>query len=117
MSFYFIIAVLISLLVYGIFVYNRLVKQKQLVNEAWSGIDVQLKRRHDLIPNLIDIVKGYAGHEVETLAKIVTERQQQQVNKPNNSDIKEISSAEKQIGGNTKEIFALAEAYPAFRHA
>ena len=67
-----IIVLLVLIVFWAISVYNRLVKDKNMVKEAWSGIDVQLKRRTDLIPNLLETVKGYARHE-EDLFKKVTE--------------------------------------------
>ncbi len=110
----FIIILLIDI-AYCIYLYNRLVKQKQLVNEAWSGIDVQLKRRYDLLPNLIEVVKGYSSHEVETLTKVVSSRTYRQVKNPGDAEVKEISDGEKLLGGNIKQLFALAESYPELK--
>ena len=65
---YIAVGILIAIAVYAVAIYNGLVKARQMVREAWSGIDVQLKRRADLIPNLIETVKGYASHEKDTFA-------------------------------------------------
>ncbi len=64
------IGILVALVLFVIATYNGLVKARQMVREAWSGIDVQLKRRADLIPNLVNTVKGYASHETETLERV-----------------------------------------------
>ena len=65
-----IIALVVIVLLYGVSVYNKLVKFRNLVQEAWSSIDVMLKKRYDLIPNLVETVKGYATHERETLDSV-----------------------------------------------
>ena len=65
-----ILAVVAAVVVYAIVVFNGLVRTRQMANEAWSGIDVQLKRRSDLVPNLVDSVKGYAGHERSVLEEV-----------------------------------------------
>ena len=70
--------ILIVVAVYAIMIYNGLVKARQMVREAWSGIDVQLKRRADLIPNLIETVKGYAKHEQDTLTEVIEMRNRAQ---------------------------------------
>ena len=71
---YILIAVLVVLLVYAIFVYNRFVSLVKRAEEAWADIDVQLKRRYDLIPNLVETIKGYAAHEQKTLADVTEMR-------------------------------------------
>jgi len=71
---YLIIGGIIAIVAYVIMIYNGLVKARQMVREAWSGIDVQLKRRSNLIPNLIETVKGYASHEADTLAEVTEMR-------------------------------------------
>ena len=100
------IVVLVAL--WAIAIFNRLVKNRNLVLEGWSGIDVQLKRRYDLIPNLVETVKGYAGHEKEVLAKVVELR---------NSAAKAQTAGEKapienMLTQTLRQLFALAEAYP-----
>ena len=109
MTIYIVVIILLLDFVFAVFLYNRLVKHKQLVNEAWSGIDVQLKRRHDLIPNIVESVKGYSSHEVETLTEVISSRSHQTVRNPDNSQILEIATAEKLLGGSIKQLFALAE--------
>lgn len=88
--------------------YNRLVHRRNLVSEGWSGMDVQLKRRHDLIPGLVEIVKGYASHEQETLEEVTRLRQVSQIT----SDIGEKGAVESGITADIKKIFALVESYP-----
>lgn len=88
--------------------YNGLVKLRNQVKNAWSQIDVQLKRRHDLIPNLIETVKGYASHERETLEQVVQARQRG----IDASNVKEQQEAENMITGALRQLFALSEAYP-----
>lgn len=88
--------------------YNGLVKLKNRVDEAWSDIDVQLKRRHDLIPNLINTVKGYASHEKELFEK-VTEARTAAMG-AQSPETKE--KAENMLSGTLKSLFAVAEAYP-----
>lgn len=102
------LGLLVVLALFLIGLYNKLVKSRNVVDEAWSGIDVQLKRRYDLIPNLVETVKGYASHEKETLEKVVQLRNSAM----NSSDPKEKGEYENQISGALKTIFALAEAYP-----
>ena len=90
--------------------YNGLVDGRNKVKNAWSQIDVQLKRRHDLIPNLMEAVKGYMAHEAETLEKVIKARQQALEIKGNN--LEAIAQAENQLSGALKSLFALAENYP-----
>ncbi len=91
--------------------YNSLIKLKNRVDEAWSDIDVQLKRRYDLIPNLVETVKGYAGHERETLEKVVQARNMAMAAQKG-GDAKAQAEAENMLSGTLKSIFALAESYP-----
>lgn len=93
---------------YCIWTFNRFVKQRNLVDEAWSGVDVQLKRRSDLIPRLLDTVKGYAAYEVKTLEDIVAKRNQIHATHAN----AEQAAVEGDLGQGLGKIFALAEAYP-----
>lgn len=88
--------------------YNGLVRLKNLVAEAWSSIDVQLKRRYDLIPNLVATVKGYAGHEKNTLEEVVRLRNASM----HASSVEEKAQAETALSAQLKTVFALAEAYP-----
>lgn len=110
MTLTWIIIILILLVAVYIGIYNGLQKAKVHADEAWSQIDVQLKRRNDLIPNLVETVKGYAKHESGTLEKVVALRNQL-VNIPN-SDHEEAIKLSNQITDSLKSIFALAENYP-----
>jgi len=88
--------------------YNGLVKLRNQVRNAWSQIDVQLKRRYDLIPNLVETVKGYASHERETLEQVIQARQQG----IDATSVEEQGRAENMITGALRQLFALSEAYP-----
>ncbi len=92
----------------GIGIYNRLVTLRNRVDNAWSQIDVQLRRRYDLIPNLVETVKGYAAHERETLEAVVAARGAAM----SAQTVAEHSQAENMLSGTLKSLFALAEAYP-----
>ncbi len=109
LSFVVILGV-IGLLVIGVFVaiYNGLVNKRVETENAWSQIDVQLKRRYDLIPNLVETVKGYAGHEKETLERVVQARNMAM----NARGVAEQAQAENMLSGTLKSLFAVAEAYP-----
>ena len=100
--------VLVIALLYGVSIYNRLVKLRNLVQEAWSSIDVMLKKRHDLIPNLVETVKGYATHERETLENVTKAR-----NLAVGADSVEAKeAAEKNLNRAMVNLFAVAEQYP-----
>ena len=103
-----IVAVLVA---YVIFVYNILVKNRQKVKEALSTIDTQLKRRYDLIPNLVETVKGYAAHESGTLEKVIQARAEAM----NQTGAKAKGKAEEGLTGALKSIFALGESYPELK--
>ena len=105
-----ILALLIALSVFAIFLYNTLVKKRQMVEEGWSGIDVQLKRRANLIPNLVETVKGYAGHEQETLDAVTKLRAS--VGAVPSGDVAGRAKAEGALGQALGRLFAVAEAYP-----
>lgn len=104
---YVIIAVALVLII-AVFMYNRFVRQRNILNEAWSGIDVQLKRRHDLIPNIVETVKGYAQHEKKVLEEITNLRSRL----TEQATVKEKGQIENSFSQALKNIFALAEAYP-----
>ncbi|HEX7076769.1 MAG TPA: LemA family protein [Hyphomicrobiaceae bacterium] len=95
---------------YAIFVYNDLVKARQIMREAWSGIDVQLKRRSDLIPNLIETVKGYAQHERAALGEVTALRTRAQSLR--SDDVVGRAQVEGMLGQALGRLFAVAEAYP-----
>jgi LemA protein len=104
-----VVLVLVALVVlYGVATYNGLVKLRNRVENAWSQIDVQLKRRLDLIPNLVETVKGYASHERQTLDAVVKARNAaMSAHGPAES-----GAAENQLSGALRQLFALSEAYP-----
>jgi len=106
-----LLAVIILLVFYIIALYNSLVKLKIRSEEAWSDIDVQLKRRYDLIPNLVETVKGYAKHE-KTAFENVTKARAEALKA---QTVSEKSEAENQITGALKSVFAVAEAYPELK--
>jgi LemA protein len=103
-----IIAVIALTLFYFVGIYNKFVRKRSMMDEGWSGIDVQLKKRYDLIPNLVETVKGYAKHEQETLNQVIKARN----NALNAEGVKEHNQAEKELSGALANIFALSEAYP-----
>lgn len=103
-----ILIVLVLIIIWLIAVYNDLIKGRNRVDEAWSDIDVQLKRRYDLIPNLVESVKAYAGHEKEVFQKVTEARSQAMQAKT----IDEKGKAENILSGTLKSLFAVAEAYP-----
>jgi LemA protein len=108
MILYIIIAVLVLLVIFIWATYNSLVTLKVRVDEAWSDITVQLKRRTDLIPNLVNTVKGYATHESSVFEQVTNARTAMQ----QASSIKDVAAASSQIDGALKSLFAVAEAYP-----
>jgi LemA protein len=104
-----IVVVVLALLL--VFMYNGLVKARNRVDNAWSQIDVQLKRRYDLIPNLVETVKGYAAHERQTL-EAVTNARANAINAQTRGSAQEQAQAENVLTGALKSLFAVAEAYP-----
>ncbi len=101
-----VVVVLVGL--YAVVSYNGLVSLRNRIENAWAQIDVQLKRRYDLIPNLVETVKGYASHEKETLDAVIQARNVGM----NATGPHEQAEAENQITGALKSLFALSEAYP-----
>ena len=108
MGFLIFLAVIVILAVWVFGLYNGLVRARNSFKNAWSQIDVQLKRRHDLIPNLVDTVKGYMKHERETLEAVIQARSAA----INAGNIKEAGKAEGNLSNALKSLFAVAEAYP-----
>lgn len=102
--------IVVALVAYAIIIYNGLVRLRQMVQEAWSGIDVQLKRRADLIPNLLNTVKGYADHEQDTLREVTEMRTRAQAVPA--GDIAGRAAAEGMLSQALGKLFAVAEAYP-----
>src|SRR5215216_2464593 len=107
---YIVLAIVAVILLFVWVTYNGLVKLKIRVDEAWSDITVQLKRRYDLIPNLVNTVKGYAKHE-STVFEKVTEARSNALN-AQGQGVKETAAAENQFEGALKSLFAVAESYP-----
>ncbi len=105
-----ILAIVVAVIGYAIFLYNALVKNRQLVMEGWSGIDVQLKRRTDLIPNLLETVKGYMGHERETLEAVTNARAAATAGA--GAGPEERARLESALSGALGRLLAIAEAYP-----
>ena len=108
LALYIILGLIVVLLIGVVAIYNNLVKNKNLVQEGWSGIDVQLKRRADLIPNLLETVKGYMGHERGVLEK-VTEMRSQTLKA---TGVAAKAQAEGALGAALGNLFAVAENYP-----
>ena len=105
-----IVAVVLVLIEIYVVIYNGLVKSRMYTQEAWSQIDVQLKRRTDLIPNLVNTVKGYAKHEKSTLAEVISLRNQ--LTQVPSGDHQQAMAVSDQLTNSLKSIFALAESYP-----
>jgi LemA protein len=103
-----ILALVAVPIIFAIILYNGLVNKKVETDNSWSQIDVQLKRRYDLIPNLVETVKGYAAHEKDTLEKVIAARNQAM----NAKGVAEHAQAENALSGTLKTLFAVAEAYP-----
>ena len=108
---YVLIGLVVLVAFYGIGIYNRLVKLKTLVSEAWSGIDVQLKKRYNLIPNLVEVVKGYASHEKETFENVTKARSQAQ----NATTVEGQQAAENGLNKSLINLYAVAEQYPELK--
>ena len=104
-----VLVVLGLVVVWAILSYNRLVSLREQVRAAWAQIDVLLKRRHDLIPNLVETVKGYAGHERETLERVIAARNAAAAA---GGSMTQVSQAEGALNGALRQLFALSEAYP-----
>lgn len=103
-----IVVIVVVLLLFFVAQYNGLVRLKNRVENAWAQIDVQLRRRYDLIPNLVETVKGYAAHEKETLDAVITARNSAM----SASGPAEAAQSENMLTGTLKSLFALSEAYP-----
>jgi LemA protein len=106
-----VLAVVFVVLLYVMVAYNSLITLRNRVKEAWSDIDVQLKRRYDLIPNLVEVVKGYASHEKETFNKVIEARSKAM----SATGVKEKGEAENALSGTLKSLFALSENYPELK--
>lgn len=104
-----VVVVAIAALV--VWLYNRLVRDRNQVAAGWSDVDVQLQRRHDLVPALVEIVRGYAGHEAEVLRRVVEERNASRAA----SRVGEKAAAEGALERDLRQLIALAEAYPELK--
>jgi len=103
-----VLGVIVVIVLWAITIYNGLIALRQRVNQSFADIDVQLKQRHDLIPNLVETVKGYAGHERGTLEAVVKARQTAMAA----PGIEQKVAAENMLSGALRQMFALSEAYP-----
>ena len=113
MSTWIVLVAIAAVAVYAVMLYNRLVKKRQMAGEGWSGIDVQLKRRANLIPNLVDTVKGYAGHERELLERVTELRAQ--VGRVAEGDVAERGKLEGLLSGAIGRLLVVAENYPELK--
>ena len=104
-----ILAIVVLLVIVAIVTYNGLIRSRNQIENAWSQIDVQLKRRIDLIPNLVETVKGYAAHEKDTLDAVINARNAA-MSAP--ADPHAQAAADTQVAGALRQLFALSEAYP-----
>ena len=119
MSFLIFLAIIVALIAWGIGIYNSLVNLRNRVKNAFAQIDVQLTRRHDLIPNLVEAVKGYMKHERETLEAVVNARNSAvssldaaKADPANAEAIRRLGESEGALGAALSRLFALSEAYP-----
>ena len=118
-SFLVILGIIAAIVFWAISIYNRLINERNRVRNAFAQIDVQLTRRHDLIPNLVEAVKGYMKHERETLEGVIKARNTAvaaldaaKVDPANAAAIKELGASEGALGNILGRLFALSEAYP-----
>lgn len=107
-----VVLILVVFAVYAVSIYNGFILLKNRVDEAWSDIEVQMKRRYDLIPNLVETVKGYAKHESSTLEKVIQARN---IAMANQGNVKEAAQSENILTGALKSVFALSESYPELK--
>jgi len=112
---YIILGVVVLLGLWLMVTYNGLITSKNRVDEAYSDIDVQLKRRYDLIPNLVETVKGYMTHERETLVKLTEARTAAMSAKNSNASLADREKAENELSGTLKTLFAVTENYPELK--
>jgi len=108
MTGYIILAIVIVIVIYAIAIYNGLVMLRNKVDNGWAQIDTQLQRRYDLIPNLVETVKGYAKHESEVFDRVTKAR----AGMANAGSVAEKADADNVLTGTLKSLFAVAEAYP-----
>jgi LemA protein len=113
MTTWIVLIILAAIAIYAIYIFNRLVSLRQLANEGWSGIDVQLKRRSDLVPNLVDSVKGYAAHERSVLEEVTAQRER--ARSAPAGDVAQRAQAEAALTAGLAKLMMLAEAYPELK--
>jgi len=106
-----IVAIIVLLLLWLVAMFNKLVKLRNRAENAWAQVDVQLRKRYDLIPNLVETVKGYAAHERGTL-EAVTNARANAINASSSGTVADQAQAENVLSGALKSLFAVAEAYP-----
>jgi len=106
-----ILAIFLAVIIFGIAIYNKLIRLKNTVKSSWSDIDVQLKKRYDLVPNLVETVKGYAAHEKSTFENVTRARSMAM----HASTPADKAKAENMLTDTLKSLFALAEAYPELK--
>ncbi|MGI6523721.1 MAG: LemA family protein [Bdellovibrionota bacterium] len=106
-----IVIAIVIILLYIIWIYNSLIRKRNLCVGSWSQIKVQLKRRHDLIPNVIEVAKGYASHEKETFEAVIAARNAA-TTVTNSQNIGQQIQAENALSGALRQLFALSESYP-----
>jgi LemA protein len=106
-----VVVVVVLLVIAYVFIYNNLVRLRNRTDNAWAQVDVQLRRRYDLIPNLVETVKGYASHERETFEAVIAARNAAQAA----TTVEEQAQAENLLTGMLRQVFALAEDYPELR--
>jgi len=109
-----VLAIVVCVVLWFVMTYNRFVVLRNRTNEAWADIDVQLKRRYDLIPNLIESVKGYAAHE-KGVFENVTKARTAAMAAEQSGDPKKIAESENMLSGTLKTLFAVSENYPQLR--
>lgn len=107
-----LLGISVAIIAYVIATYNKFVSLRVRVKEAWSGIDVQMKRRYDLIPNLVETVKGYAKHEAETFETVTRARNEAMGNQ---GTPEQQATSENMLSGALKSLFALSEDYPELK--
>ena len=108
---YIVLGIIVAFVLYLIFKYNGFISLKNRAQEAWADIDVQLKRRYDLIPNLVNTVKGYATHESTAFEKVTSARSKAM----QGGSMAEKGEAENALSGTLKSLFAISEAYPELK--
>lgn len=106
-----LVIVIVLVILFGVVLYNGLVSSRNRVDNGWAQIDVQLKRRHDLIPNLVESVKGYAAHEKSTFDAVINARNAAMAGQ-SSGNVAQTAQAENVLSGALKSLFALSEAYP-----